>query len=92
MQQILTKRQFAERIGKSVRHVERLIGAGEGPPTISLGLRAVGIGADDADAWLKSRRVTPPGWEDDETSDAPEPHPKAKSRRKAADTSKAGAA
>ena len=34
MKKILTKRQFAERIGRSVRHLERLISVGEGPPLV----------------------------------------------------------
>ena len=62
MKRILTKRQFAERIGKSVRHLERLISAGEGPPVIRLGPRAIGIEEDDGDAWIAARRMVPPGW------------------------------
>ena len=63
MKKILTKKQFAERIGKSVRHVERLISAGEGPPVIRLGPRAIGIEEDDGDAWIAARRMVPPGWQ-----------------------------
>jgi predicted DNA-binding transcriptional regulator AlpA len=62
---ILSKRQFAERIGRSVRHLERLISEGEGPPIVRLGVRAVGIDEDDGDAWLASRRVVPPGFKGD---------------------------
>ena len=64
MKTILTKKQFAERVGRSVRHLERLISVGEGPPLVRLGARAVGIDEDDGDAWLASRRVVPPGWQD----------------------------
>jgi predicted DNA-binding transcriptional regulator AlpA len=63
LKKILTKKQFAERIGKSVRHVERLISAGEGPPIIRLGPRAIGIEEDDGDAWIAARRMVPPGWQ-----------------------------
>lgn len=61
---ISTKKTFAQRAGFSVRHLERLIANGEGPPTIRLGPRRVGIDDDDGDAWLASRRVLPPGWQD----------------------------
>lgn len=64
MKTVSSKKQFAKRIGRSVRHLERLISRGEGPPVVSLGKRAVGIPDDDGDAWLASRRKTPPGWDD----------------------------
>jgi predicted DNA-binding transcriptional regulator AlpA len=64
VKKILTKRQFADRIGRSVRHVERLISVGEGPPIVRLGLRAVGIDEADGDAWIAARRRVPPGWND----------------------------
>jgi predicted DNA-binding transcriptional regulator AlpA len=64
LRRIITKKEFAERMGRSVRHLERLIAVGEGPPIIKLGLRAVGIAEDDGEAWLASRRVIPPGWVD----------------------------
>jgi predicted DNA-binding transcriptional regulator AlpA len=60
---IISKKEFAERMGRSVRHLERMIAVGEGP-IIKLGARAVGIAEDDGEAWLASRRVTPPGWVD----------------------------
>lgn len=62
LSRILRKKEFAERMGRSVRHLERMISIGEGPPIIKLGPRAVGIDEDDGDAWIASRRVTPPGW------------------------------
>jgi predicted DNA-binding transcriptional regulator AlpA len=65
---ISTKKEFAKRIGRSVRHLERLIAVGEGPPTIKLGPRAVGIDDDDGDVWIESRRVLPPGWRDSSTA------------------------
>ena len=40
MRTILSKRQFAERCGISVRHLERLNSFGKGPPLIQLGPRA----------------------------------------------------
>jgi predicted DNA-binding transcriptional regulator AlpA len=61
---ILTKKQFAERIGRSVRHLERLISEGEGSPLVRLGVRAVGIEEHDGNAWIAARRVLPPGWQD----------------------------
>jgi predicted DNA-binding transcriptional regulator AlpA len=64
MRTILSKRQFAERCGISVRHLERLNSFGKGPPLIQLGPRRVGIAEDDGEAWLASRRVVPPGWND----------------------------
>jgi len=65
VRRILSKKEFAEqRMGRSVRHLERMIAIGEGPPIIKLGPRAVGIAEDDGDAWLASRRVVPPGWRD----------------------------
>jgi predicted DNA-binding transcriptional regulator AlpA len=64
LRRIITKKEFAERMGRSVRHLERMISVGEGPPIIKLGTRAVGIAEDDGEAWLASRRVTPPGWVD----------------------------
>jgi predicted DNA-binding transcriptional regulator AlpA len=65
VRRILSKKEFAEqRMGRSVRHLERMIAVGEGPPIIKLGPRAVGIAEEDGEAWLASRRVTPPGWRD----------------------------
>ena len=48
MRTISTKKKFAKRIGRSVRHLERLIAVGEGPPIIKLGPRAVGIDDDES--------------------------------------------
>jgi predicted DNA-binding transcriptional regulator AlpA len=64
LRRIITKKEFAKRMGRSVRHLERMIAVGEGPPIIKLGPRAVGIAEDDGEAWLASRRVSPPGWVD----------------------------
>jgi predicted DNA-binding transcriptional regulator AlpA len=63
---ILSKREAADRDGISLRHLERLISTGEGPPIIRLGERRVGIDQDDNDAWLRSRRVVPPGFKETE--------------------------
>jgi predicted DNA-binding transcriptional regulator AlpA len=59
---IITKREAAKRGGISVRHLERLISVGEGPPLIRLGARKVGIADADWAAWIASRRVVPPGF------------------------------
>ena len=64
LRRIISKKEFAKRIGRSVRHLERMIAIGEGPPITKLGSRAVGIAEEDGEAWLASRRVTPPGWVD----------------------------
>jgi predicted DNA-binding transcriptional regulator AlpA len=61
---LLSKKQFAEKINRSVRHVERLIETGHGPPIVHVGVRAVAIDEDDADRWIKARRKLPPGWSD----------------------------
>jgi transcriptional regulator with XRE-family HTH domain len=55
---------FCKRAGISVRHLERLLSKGKGPPTIDLGDRIRGLFDDDGDAWLASRRKAPPGWVD----------------------------
>ena len=57
---LLSKKQLAEKIGRSVRHLERLISIGEGPTLIRVGVRAVAIDEDDGDAWIESRRVPAP--------------------------------
>lgn len=62
MSSILSKAQSARRLGTSVRQLERLNAAGEGPPIIRLGTRKVGILDSDLDAWIASRRVVPPGF------------------------------
>ena len=64
MKTVSTIKQFAQRIGRSERHVQRIISDGEGPPVVSLGKRAVGIIDEDGDAWIAGRRKTPPGWDD----------------------------
>ena len=68
VKRILTQKQFAERIGKTVRHVQRLFAEGEGPPVVHTGKRSVGITEEDSDAWIAARRVVPPGWQDGDCS------------------------
>jgi excisionase family DNA binding protein len=63
MRHILRKGQVAERLGCSVRHLDKLIAEGVGPPIIRLGARAVGIDEDDLNAWIAARRVIPPNWQ-----------------------------
>jgi hypothetical protein len=57
-----SKKQFATRANISVRHLERLISAGEGPPIVRLGVRKVGIDDKDGEDWINSRRRIPPGF------------------------------
>jgi predicted DNA-binding transcriptional regulator AlpA len=59
---LLSKKELAERIGRTTRHVERLISGGEGPPVIKLGVRAIGFDENDVAAWIAARRKAPPGW------------------------------
>lgn len=61
---ISTLNQFAARAKISRRHLDRLMSTGEGPPVIELGRRRKGIADDDGDAWLRSRRVVPPGFKE----------------------------
>jgi predicted DNA-binding transcriptional regulator AlpA len=64
LRSVSTKKQCAKRGGMSVRHLERLISVGEGPPLFRLGVRKIGIADDDFDAWLATRRVVPPGFKE----------------------------
>jgi excisionase family DNA binding protein len=59
--QLITRKQAADRAAISLRHLERLIGCGEGPAIIRLGTRRVAISETDFDAWIASRRHGPPG-------------------------------
>jgi predicted DNA-binding transcriptional regulator AlpA len=59
---VKSKKQFAVRADISVRHLERLIASGLGPPIIRLGARRVGIDEEDGEAWIRSRKVLPPGY------------------------------
>jgi hypothetical protein len=54
--QVLTYEQSAGRGSISVRHLARLLAAGEGPPVVKLGVRRRGIFADDLEVWLLARR------------------------------------
>jgi hypothetical protein len=47
------------RAGIVRRTLERLLAVGEGPPTIQVSKRRVGIAESDLDAWLNSRRRVP---------------------------------
>ena len=57
---LISVREFAAQIGRSVRHVERLISDGEGPPIVRVGVRAIAIDEVDADNWIESRRQIAP--------------------------------
>ena len=61
---VLSKREAARRNNFSVRHFERLIAKGEGPPLVRLGPRRVGIIEEDNVAWVRSRRSVPPGFKE----------------------------
>jgi predicted DNA-binding transcriptional regulator AlpA len=60
---LLSRKQFAERIGRSVRHLDRMWSEGSGPPFIRIGSRVIAITEEDAAAWLKARRIVPAGWQ-----------------------------
>jgi hypothetical protein len=49
------------RAGIVRRTLERLLAVGEGPPTIQVSKRRVGVSEDDLVKWLNSRRRAPPG-------------------------------
>lgn len=57
---VLSRKKAARRANQSLRNLERQIAVGEGPPTIQLSPRRIGIAEDDLDAWLASRRRVPP--------------------------------
>jgi predicted DNA-binding transcriptional regulator AlpA len=62
---LITRQEAAARASISLRHLERLIGNGQGPPLVRLGARRIAIVEADFEAWLSSRRQVPPGWEAD---------------------------
>ncbi len=59
--QVLSLDQAAMRAGIVRRTLERLLAVGEGPATIQISRRRVGIAEDDLNAWLSSRRRPAPG-------------------------------
>jgi predicted DNA-binding transcriptional regulator AlpA len=66
--QVLTLDQAAQRAGIVRRTLERLLAVGEGPATIQLSKRRVGIAENDLEAWLISRRRIPPGFKNGEAA------------------------
>jgi predicted DNA-binding transcriptional regulator AlpA len=60
--QVLSKKRAAAKAGFVERTLERLIERGQGPPTVQLSARRVGIIDIDLEAWLLKRRRLPPGW------------------------------
>jgi hypothetical protein len=54
--------EAAARAGISLRHFERLVAQGLGPPIVVLGARRRGVIDDDNDQWIASRRTIPPGY------------------------------
>ena len=61
-----TCKETAARDAMSLRHLQRLIAKGEGPPIIRLGERRIAIAEEDNDQWLASRRRLPPGFKEGE--------------------------
>ena len=59
--QILSLDQAAMRAGVVRRTLERVLAVGEGPATIQISKRRVGIAEDDFENWLRSRRRPSPG-------------------------------
>jgi predicted DNA-binding transcriptional regulator AlpA len=59
--QILSLDQAAMRAGVVRRTLERVLAVGEGPATIQISKRRVGIAEDDFENWLRSRRRPRPG-------------------------------
>jgi len=58
---VLSYNECAARAGLTRRTLERLISEGEGPTTLQLSKRRVGILEADLEAWLTSRRRPAPG-------------------------------
>jgi hypothetical protein len=71
MKTVYRLKPFAKKAGISLRHLQRLIAAGEGPILTELGERINGVTDDDGDAWLAARRRLPPGWVDPPSRQSP---------------------
>jgi predicted DNA-binding transcriptional regulator AlpA len=54
-------REAAQKLGVSIRTLQRWISVGEGPAVVELGPRRKGILDDDLEGWVLSRRRAPPG-------------------------------
>ena len=54
-------REAAQKLGVSIRTLQRWISVGEGPAVVELGSRRKGILDDDLEGWVLSRRRAPPG-------------------------------
>jgi hypothetical protein len=60
-------RSFSEQAklaNMTLRHFQRLISVGMGPPIVRLFKRKVGVLDEDGDRWISELRQTPPGWQD----------------------------
>jgi predicted DNA-binding transcriptional regulator AlpA len=66
--QVLSLDQAAMRAGIVRRTLERLLAVGEGPATIQISRRRVGVAEADLEAWLNSRRRVPPGFKSGEAA------------------------
>ncbi|MCQ4190748.1 helix-turn-helix transcriptional regulator [Methylocystis suflitae] len=58
---VLSLFEASHRANIAKRTLERLISIGEGPATIHLSARRVGVLESDLESWLLSRRKAPPG-------------------------------
>ena len=65
---IQSLRETANRSNLSLRQLQRLIAVGEGPATIQLSKRRVGVAESDLEAWLNSRRRIPSGLKSGEAA------------------------
>ena len=66
--QVLTLDQAAQRASITRRTLERLRSEGEGPPTIQISKRRVGVAEGDLEAWLNSRRRVAPSLKSGEAA------------------------
>ena len=57
---VITKKEAAKRLGVCEMTLSRLISEGEGPATIRLARRRVGILESDLAAWIVARRKPSP--------------------------------
>jgi len=57
---VLTKQVMAERLGCTVRTIERLIEAGDGPPLVRITQSRIGSIETEFEAWIASRAIRRP--------------------------------
>lgn len=54
---VVTEQDAAKMLSVSTRHLQRLRGEGEAPPTVRLGPRRIGYRVADLEAWLSGRLI-----------------------------------